>query len=680
VGDTLITIRVVAENTAVARDYEILVKQLDVSAGNALYSLEEFDYWLSTKEPNTAETAYTIRFADLNLQSLADSVDSGSRYYKDGLGQVLSLLQQYRRYVNLDLSLCTGEPGEGDTGRDNESPATTSAFRSRRSAAAGYITGITLPPHITRIPRFYFWQCRNLTSFDFTVYPNLQRIGTGAFQQTGLSGAITLPAVDLGYMDDIGSTAIAHYVFYGTSITALDMSQTRCSAVNLSVISGLPLASLKLPSACSIPGSQIMYSGALSIPSLQTIRIPAEIQASSRFSLSPAMPNLTFELEDNHPAFELENNGTALMEKLENNGKKLVFVSRSTGPFVIPEGVTVLNAGAFSNTAITSVSFPSTLIAIEAGAFKGCVNLAALGGFENVPLAAIPDSLFEGCSSLGSVTLNPATTAIGANAFKNAALAAVTLHPAITTLGSYCFSGTQISSVTLPGSIGSWGEGCFSGTPLSSVTLSEGITALGSYCFSETQLSSVTLPSTVTSVGAYAFNYCRQLTTVDMGAATGLAAGRSVFYYCTALTDVTLAAGMMLPREIFYGCSSLAGIDLSMIGGLTNNDNFTAHHFFYGTKIASLALPSAVTSLPGRAFAGCPLQWIEFQATTGIPPSEPSGYTDNLVRVFPDSLVYIFVPDSMYNQYIVSSKWPEVLRMKVRKVSERDQWLVMLEN
>lgn len=114
---------------------------------------------------------------------------------------------------------------------------------------------------------------------------------------------------------------------------------------------------------------------------------------------------------------------------------------------------------------------------------------------------SISNSLFNGCSSLTSVTIPEIVTSIGTSAFQSC---------------------SGLTSVTIPNSVTEIGIGAFNDCiGLTSVTIPNSVTSIGGSAFIFCRgLTSVTIPNSVTSIGMYAFSYCSGLISVTIKATT----------------------------------------------------------------------------------------------------------------------------------------------------------------
>ena len=184
---------------------------------------------------------------------------------------------------------------------------------------------------------------------------------------------------------------------------------------------------------------------------------------------------------------------------------------------------------------------------------KGCTKLTRLGNL-----------VFEGCSSLTSVSLPDGLTQLGGAVFEEcSSLTNVALPDGLTQLGDCVFIWcSSLTSVSLPDGLTQLGDCVFYGcSSLTSVSLPDGLTQLGDYVFSEcSSLTSVLLPDGLTQLGDVVFHSCSSLTSVLFP--DGLTQlGDYVFSECSSLTSVSLPDGLtQLGKRVFSGCSSLTSL------------------------------------------------------------------------------------------------------------------------
>ncbi|MBE6664085.1 MAG: hypothetical protein E7602_06265 [Ruminococcaceae bacterium] len=188
---------------------------------------------------------------------------------------------------------------------------------------------------------------------------------------------------------------------------------------------------------------------------------------------------------------------------------------------IIPEGVKKINPYAFANlTALEEVVLPSTMEAIEYGAFLGCVNLKKVEGLEYVQL--INKDAFAYCNLEGVISLDNACA-----------------------IGDYAFAenGTREDSN---------GDG--------KIDMYDRIVAYN--------LIGAVLPEKLQSIGAYAFYHNESLTDVTVNAEK-VKYGPYVFANCSSLETISINANV-IPEGAFLGCTKLTtvniGKDVSTIG------------------------------------------------------------------------------------------------------------------
>lgn len=94
---------------------------------------------------------------------------------------------------------------------------------------------------------------------------------------------------------------------------------------------------------------------------------------------------------------------------------------------------------ASSNSYITTITLPDTVITLGANAFYSCAKLTTV----HLPsaLQGISNNCFQNCSALGSITFPETLTTIGTSAFNSSGLVSVTFPQSVTSLGSTSFAG-----------------------------------------------------------------------------------------------------------------------------------------------------------------------------------------------------------------------------------------------
>ncbi len=211
--------------------------------------------------------------------------------------------------------------------------------------------------------------------------------------------------------------------------------------------------------------------------------------------------------------------------------------------FVIPDDVTSIYAGAFSNCrGLTSITMGRGVTSIGENAFEGCSNLTDLiisdmaawcsvslyydrshrFNIESHPLwnnrthhiyldgqevidlkipegvASIGDYVFYGCQNLKSVSIPKSVTSIGEEAF-HGCFRLETVN--ISNLEAWC----RISFCSNPLS---YAHRLFmNGAEITNLIIPEDVTNIGSYAFLGcSQITSITIPGSVTSIGQEAFS------------------------------------------------------------------------------------------------------------------------------------------------------------------------------
>lgn len=193
----------------------------------------------------------------------------------------------------------------------------------------------------------------------------------------------------------------------------------------------------------------------------------------------------------------------SLPSTLKKIGNADGYTSYHDGPFggcnfvcelKIPESVTVIGMGAFSNckNLYGELRLPHNLEYLGSGAFEGCGNLT---GSLEIPqgIVNIPDNCFNGCGLNGTLTL----------------------HDGITTIGDAAFANTGLKGeLRLPKNLEVISHNVFYNCDFSGeLVLPKGLMTIGdrAFAFNWRLMGTVEIPEKVLSIGAGAFAHCRSL-------------------------------------------------------------------------------------------------------------------------------------------------------------------------
>ncbi len=252
--------------------------------------------------------------------------------------------------------------------------------------------------------------------------------------------------------------------------------------------------------------------------------------------------------------------------------------------------------------------------------------------YNGLPVTAISDYGFWGCTGLTGITIPDSVTHIGDAAFKGCTgLTTVTIGKGVTEISGYAFAGcTGLTDITIPDSVTTIGSKAFSESGLTGITIPDSVTSMDVFAFSDcTGLTTAVIGGGVAEISSYAFQNCTALTTVTIGEGVKTIEN-GVFSGCTGLTNVSIPNSITYIGEFaFHNCNSLSCNIYSNGKYLGNDQNpyvvlmgvtdrkMSAYEIHRNTKIlfgnvffqchnvSSFTVPEGVIQIDGSAFNNC---------------------------------------------------------------------------
>lgn len=240
----------------------------------------------------------------------------------------------------------------------------------------------------------------------------------------------------------------------------------------------------------------------------------------------PTTANMFADIQYDESLFEMEHTSEIYQIYRRLNkyiDYKLKKYKGKDGTVVIPDGVTTILEGAFSNRndkfqePISSITLPNTLLSINNKAFYGLqvTNMEIPSSVAYIGAAA-----FSSCRKLKSISIPSGITCIEPELFRNCYnLQNINIPNSVTSIGKWAFWGCEnLTSISVPDSVATIEHGAFLDcTSLVNIKLSNSLKKISSYLFSECKsIKNITIPNGVTEIENGAFSNCKSLTNINI--------------------------------------------------------------------------------------------------------------------------------------------------------------------
>ena len=438
----------------------------------------------------------------------------------------------------------------------------------------------------TIIPENCFAGCVGLTNLTFkndVVY-----IGTNAFSNSGVTNIIFNGGVEYIYANAFSN----------------------CSN----------LETFNLPNSNVSLGDEV-FSGCSKLTTL----VFAELTNITNIGLDCfAGTNLTNFVIDGNSNYSVDDVNKGIL--YDANKTKILFVApkANIGEYTVPETITEIASGAFSNNStITSLTITNPNTIIGANAFNNCSNLTTVNLPENNNII-ISEYAFYNDSKLTTVSNLDQVKEIAAYAFANASLSDITINVNVL---DYAFSNNDLTNLNIGDNVVLGNHAFSNNSLLTTVNLGTNVT-IGDYAFNEcSNLTTIDLTNVTSKIGNYAFYKNSRLANVELNNATEI--GDYAFAECSKLTTLTMQAVEKIGKYAFSRLDETA-IPTAIVnlvlpetlkeigeGAFANLMDLETVEFaegieslgnkaFYGTrKLTSVNLPTTLKTIGDEAFSGC---------------------------------------------------------------------------
>ena len=490
-------------------------------------------------------------------------------------------------------------------------------------------------PDITVIEPYTFLNCAALQSI--TIPDSVTTIGQGSFAQCKAMTEMNIPA-------SVETIETYQTLWDQLNMTAYNVdpdNENYSSDENGILYNKAQTSLIKIPA---------MYAGEYVMPDTVNSLVANAFLNCSKLTSVTINANITYNLsftdclslesiwiDEANPIYSGDSKG-AMFNK--DYTKLMAVPVMLAADYEIPDSVTIIGNRAFVGSTITELVIPEGVTELEIGAFSNCPNLKQVTLPES--LEKIGQTVFNNCLGVTDIYYNGTEAQWAAITIGNynGTLSDATIHfkgeteptpeptpevkPGINgTIGTNCTWNFNEGVLTISGEgkMGGYmlnqkkektdapwfgggngvnaGYGDFS-SDIHEIVVEEGITGIGPAAFAGLNyVHTVSLPSTLTAIDDNVFAYCNRLMNITLP--DGLTKlGTSAFESC-GLKEIVIPGGVgEIPFAAFFDCSGLQFVTIEE--GVTS---IGGNAFAKNNVLTKLNLPATLTEISGsQAFWG----------------------------------------------------------------------------
>ncbi|MDO5149745.1 MAG: leucine-rich repeat protein [Oscillospiraceae bacterium] len=406
-------------------------------------------------------------------------------------------------------------------------------------------------------------------SAEAYTYENLSYsyLEDGTIEITGCDSSVSEIVIP-NEINGTAVTSIGREAFaYNTNLTDITIPEGITIIKNSAFYYCTDLTSVTLPDGIkTIEDCAFTYC-----TSLESVTIPESVTnfGASLFSSTPWLAEKTQE----NPFVVV--NGT-------------VIYALVSGDVIIPEGVTTIGSGAFSDSNnITSVTIPDGMKEIKQNAFSFCDSLTSINIPDSVEI--IEDNAFNGCTSLSKITVsdnNPSFCLEDEILFSKDKTKLIicpctkegtySIPDSVNTIAGNSFESSLLTEIFIPDSVTNIGDCAFSSCPnLTNIEVSENnpsYVSIDGVLFTKDikrlincpggKSGEYVVPDGVETIGLYSFSSCKKLISVTFPDSLKKIE-ESSFLCCYGLTDITFPEGVTdIEVFAFSGCENISTVTI----------------------------------------------------------------------------------------------------------------------